>query len=154
MTQVCGKGGTKEDTKNIRASIEGHQNRFQGDIGESVAADYVVNTLELNAEFFDKRLHGIDGVYRDGNGKLVLTEDKFTVASGLASLGHTKHGREGSVEWVTYKATLMCDRSSSFYTPDNAKIGEEILSIGAENITFLVIHTDPNTLETDVAKLR
>jgi len=155
MSQCCGKVPTPEDVQAIRRSIEGHQSRYQGDIGEQAVSEYVTNELELNAEFFDQRQHGFDGVYRDGAGKLVLIESKLTETPGLAALGHTQHGREGSVEWVEYVATQMTDPTSKeYYSPDNAKIGEEILSIGPENVSFLVVHIDPETLETDVSKLR
>jgi hypothetical protein len=154
MSQSCGKIPSKEDTDHIRRSIEGHQLRYQGELGESLTSEYCVNELNLNGEFFDPVQHGYDGVYRDGTGKLVLIEAKLTVASGLKSLGNTNHGKEGSVEWVEYKATLMCDPTSTFYSPDNARIGQEILERGAKYVTFLVVHTDPNTLKTDVTKLR
>jgi hypothetical protein len=154
-SQACCKVPFAEDVDHIRKSIEENRGRaLQGDIGERVAAEYAHEDLGLHAEFFDPRETGIDLVCRDAMGKLVLIEAKLTEKSGLSSLGTTNHGREGSVEWVEYKATLMCDPSSSFYTPDNAKIGEEILRVGAENVTFLVIHTDPQTFKTDSTKLR
>lgn len=154
MSQCCGKSGTPEDTGNNKRSIEGMQSRFQGDIGESAVSEYVTEHLGHQPEFFDKRDHGFDMVFRDSMGKLVLIESKLTMASGLSALGHPAIGTEGSVPWVEYYAELMCDPLSSFYTPDNAKIGEEILRVGAENVTFLVVHIDPGTLETDVTKLR
>lgn len=154
MGQCCGKIPSDEDAKNIRDSIEGLQKQYQGDLGESAASEYVVNELGLNAEYFDKVPHGFDGVFRNGLGNLVLVEAKLTEASGLSALGYTNHGREGSVEWVEYKAGLMCDPTSSMYTPDNAKIGEEILRVGAENVSFVVVHIDPDSLQTDVTTLR
>lgn len=154
MGQCCGKIPSDEDAKSIRDSIEGLQKQYQGDLGESAVSEYAVNELGLNAEYFDKVPHGFDGVFRNVLGKLVLVEAKLTEASGLKALGYTNHGREGSVEWVEYKASLMCDPTSSMYTPDNAKIGEEILRVGAENVSFVVVHIDPDSLQTDVTTLR
>lgn len=155
MSQCCGKIPTPDDDHHNRNSSQEAKGRpYQGDLGEGNAAEYAVNELGLHAEFFDQQNTGFDLVFRDGLGKLVIVESKLTEASGVSSLGYTNHGREGSVEWVEYKATLMCDPTSSFYTPDNAKIGEEILRVGAQNVTFLVIHTDPQNFKIDTTKLR
>ena len=142
MGQCCGKSGTPEDTNNNRKSLEAQGSKLQGDIGEQVAAQVATEQLNLNAEFFDPPHNGFDSVYRDPSGKLVIVEAKFTTG-GMGSLGITNHGKQGSVEWIEYNAQQMCDPLSSQYSPDNAKIGEEILRVGAENVHMVVIHTDP-----------
>lgn len=147
----------KEEKDTSRSRVNPRGNSFQGGIGEMIAAQYASEELGLTAEFYDApdaNETGIDSVFRDGNGKLVLVEAKATDKSGKASLGNTKYGKEGSPEWVTHHAEVMCDKTSSKYTPDNAKIGEEILRLGAENVSFIVIHTGPKTLKTDYVKLR
>lgn len=140
------------DTRNIRSS-EGFGSRLQGDIGEQVAAQVATHQLNLNAEYFDPPHNGFDGVYRDSLGTLVIIEAKLTTG-GMGSLGHTSHGRQGSVEWIQHNAELMCDPYSSRYSPDNAKIGAEILRVGAENVHMVVIHTNPETLQTSVHSIR
>lgn len=154
MSQCCGKSGTPEDTGNNKKSIMALGNKLQGDIGESVAAQVAVNELNLVAENFDPPNKGFDSVYRNTSGELVIVEAKLTLAGGKSALGSTNHGRQGSVEWVRYNAELMCDPYSGRYSPDNAKIGKEILRVGAENVHFVVIHTNPETLETSVDHLR
>lgn len=158
MTQVCGKIPTLEDvgyiTQLVLNVVERYGNIWKGEAGEEAAMEYSEKVLGLHEQEFDKKLHGFDGVMRDSSGKLVIIEAKATVASGISSLSATNHGREGSVEWVTYKAELMCDPTSSFYSETNAKIGEEILRVGAENVEFLVVHINPNSLNVDVSKLR
>ena len=158
MTQTCGKIPYEEELGFISTVIletfERYGNIWKGDLGEQVATEYAVNELDLKVQNFDKRVHGFDGVFRDGNGKLVILESKATLQSGLNALSDTNHGKEGSVEWVEYKATLMCDPTSTFFTEANAKIGEEILRVGAKNVEFIVVHTNPNSLQTDVTKLR
>ena len=158
MTQCCGKIPTEEEVGFIIQTTLEWVKRYgameQGNLGEQAASTYAVQELKLRPEHFDKRLHGFDGVMRNSSGKLVIVEAKATTASGMAALGNTCHGREGSAEWVEYKATLMMDPSSSFYSPANAKIGEEILRVGAKNVEFLVIHIDPSGTEIDVTKLR
>ena len=158
MSQCCGKIPTEDDvaflTTVVLQTVLRYGNIWQGDIGEEAATEYAVTNLNLHTEKFDKKLHGYDNVLRNSNGRLVIMEAKATKASGLNALGNTNHGKEGSVEWVEYKATLMCDPTSSFYSPANARIGEEILRVGAKNVEFLVVHIDPDTQKVDVSKLR
>lgn len=158
MSQACCKIPLPEESGFIAQTVLQTVNRYgkiwQGEIGEAAATEYAVKELNLTPQPFDKRVHGIDIVTRNGSGKLVLIESKATKASGISSLGSTIHGREGSAEWVEYKATLMCDPTSSFYSAANAKIGEEILRVGAKNVEFLVVHIDPTSTKVDVSKLR
>lgn len=151
---VCGTNGSPDDCVHQKQSMEGLQSRWQGDVGESYASEYVTNELGWTAEFFDKMDHGFDGVFRTPGGKLAIMESKLTTTSGKSALGYPNIGREGSVEWVRYYAEQMSDQNSSFYTSDNAKIGEEILRVGPENVPFLIVHVDPSTLRTDETYLR
>ena len=153
MSPCCGKIPDEDDVRHIIESIEAHGSGFQGDIGEHIAAEVATEQLNLTAEFFDPPHNGFDSVYRDSAGKLVVVEAKFT-KGGMSSLGGTIHGTQGSVEWVEYNAELMCDPLSSRYSPDNAKIGAEILRVGAENVHVVVIHTNPGTLESTVHHIR
>ncbi|EKD52555.1 MAG: hypothetical protein ACD_61C00306G0001 [uncultured bacterium] len=169
MSQACCKIPSNEDVQAINESVKKNfaaekpkvspaLNSFQGDIGEMIAAQVATEQLNLRPEFYDspgKSEKGIDLIYRDGSGKLVLIEAKNTEKGARASLTTTKtYGREGSIEWIEYHAKLMCDPSSSRYSPDNAKLGEEILRVGAANVTFYIIHTNPSTLKTDTVKIR
>lgn len=158
MSQVCGKMQNLEDlgfiTQSILNYLDRYGNNIQGDLGEKAANVYAVNELHLHEENFDKQIHGFDCVFRDGSGKLVIGEAKATRTSGLNALANTNHGKEGSVEWVEYKAQMMCDPLSSLYSPANCKIGEEILRVGAKNVEFIVIHMHPETLNVDVTNLR
>ena len=161
MTQCCGKIPSDEDVnfivQTVLNTVDRYGDKWQGNLGEEVAIEYSTQVLDLREERFDKRNNGFDCVFRDGSGKLVIVESKATIASGVSALGYTQHGREGSVEWVEYKAQLMCNPTSSFYTEANAKIGQEILEIGAENVSFLVIHTPPDAQavqDIDVTRLR
>lgn len=158
MSQACGKIPTDEEVgwlvQTIANTVSRYGRIWQGDIGEEIAAKYAVEKLGMTLEKFDKQLHGFDNVLRNQSGKLVILESKATKVSGVNALGQTKHGREGSVEWVDYKARLMCDPTSSFYTEANAKIGQEILAVGAENVQFLIVHTDIEAEQIDETWLR
>lgn len=158
MSQCCGKIPTDEDVgflvRTVLETVRRYGNIWQGNLGEEAAIVHAETELNLKSEVFDKRVHGFDGVCRSSSGKLVIVESKATKASGLSSLSPSNHGREGSVEWVEHKASLMCDPTSSFYSEANAKIGEEILRVGAKNVEFIVIHIDPGSQKVDVTKLR
>ncbi len=154
MAQSCGKTGTPEDTQHNKKSIEAFGNKLQGDIGEQVTAEIATEELNLTAEFFDPPHNGFDGVFRDSTGTLVIVESKMTTSGGMGNLKNTAHGKQGSVEWVEYNAELMCDPCSSRYSPDNAKIGAEILRVGAENVHMVYIHIDPGDLHHTVHNIR
>ena len=54
---------------------------------------------------FKKAYHGIDGVFRDNKGNLVLAEAKYSKANkGLGLLKRTQKGRQMSEDWVKAKA--------------------------------------------------
>jgi len=158
MSQCCGKIPTMADVGFMVQTICAWTTRFGnialGAAGEEIANTYAVNEMGLELVKFDKQVHGFDNLFRNGDGKLVIGETKTTKASGISSLGDTNHGKEGSVEWVEYKARLMCDPLSSFYSEANRKIGEEILSRGAENVEFVLIHVDVEHESVDVRNLR
>jgi len=152
MSQACGKSPSDNDVQDIKHSIQ--DTKLQGDIGEQVAAQVAINELNFTGVPFDPPHNGFDSVYRDPSGKLVIVEAKFTEKSGVGALGNTAHGRQGSVEWIRYNAELMTNPLSSRYSPDNAKIGREILEKGPENIRCLLIHTSPDSLNHTVHVLR
>jgi hypothetical protein len=158
MGQICGKIPTPEDVGFMVQTAFHYLDRYgkimQGNAGEEAANEYAFSKMNLHQEKFDQNRHGFDNVYRNSLGKLVIGEAKATKSSGLSALADTNHGREGSVEWVEHKARLMCDPLSSFYSEANRKIGEEILSVGAKNVEFVVIHIHPEKLTVDVTNLR
>ncbi len=158
MSQCCGKIPTTEDVgfmvQTTLEWVKRYGDKYQGNLGEAAATEYAETNLNLSQVPFNQNAHGFDNVMRNSSGKLVIIEAKATKASGVSSLEATNFGREGSVSWVEYKATLMCDPTSTFYSPANAKIGEEILRVGAANIEFLVVHIDPSEATVDVTKLR
>lgn len=151
MSQCCGKIPSVDDVKASRKSSEVKGRKFQGDIGEMDAANYMVNERNYSGEFFDPKNTGIDSVFRDGVGKLVLVESKFSIGGQLSS---TKHGKQGSVEWIQDKAERMCDRFDNLYSPDNAKIGAEILRVGPENVHYVKYHRDPVSMKVHVQDVR
>lgn len=149
----------KQQERDAERRREALSSRFQGDIGEQEATRISMHGLSLKAVPFDKPLRtnqGMDGVFRNPqNEKLVVVEAKCTQdrsGYGLDSLGRTRHGRQGSVEWIKHKADLMQDKRSSLYSKANAKIGQEIEELGAKNVERLLIHVHPQSLNITISR--
>jgi hypothetical protein len=145
-----------EENKREAKSREARGRGYQGDLGEWAIGNEAVDKFHLVPVCFDKRIQGFDGVYSTHRGELVILESKFTDKSGKSALGNPSYGKETSVEWVTNVAKMMCDpNNKTFYTPDNAKIGETILKIGADKVKLLLGHKFPDTpTESDFEWLR
>ena len=90
---TCAKDGTISDFKSSRKTAKEYErksllsqkmagNKFQGDIGEMIAATGIVENLELLGVHFDPPEIGLDAAYEDKNGNLVLVESKMA-ESGL-----------------------------------------------------------------------
>jgi hypothetical protein len=149
MSQMCDKYGESPGVQSMRRTSQeaARGSKLQGDIGERIAAEVVANLPGFSAEPFDIRYHGFDSVFRDEKGNLVLVEGKLTEA-GIGSLN--RESQQGFPSSVARLARLMQDQNSDQYTQDNAKIGAEIDKLGAENIRYFVVCTDPQTFESTV----
>ena len=138
----CSEYASQDDVQAIRSSMS-LGNITQGSWGEMIAAQIAVaeDKLDLIAQPYSPGHKGIDAVCRDHKGNLVVVEVKMTGA-GLGSLDRTQHGRQGSVEWIGRQAELMQRDSVNTH---NAKVGNEILSKGPENVRSITISVDPDT---------
>ena len=125
-------------------------NKAQGDIGEQQAAAIAVQKLDLigNPDFTPAE-HGIDGVYSDPNGKIVVLEAKFTNESLHHALKSSAHGTQMSPEWIEDKAQRMRDVDSALYTPGNARVGVQILDSAPENMRRVTVLLHPGSLEAN-----
>lgn len=122
--------------------------KFQGDLGEQEAAAIAVQRLELiGAPDFTPGWHGLDGVYYDRAGRIVVLEAKFTEAELEQALHPTKHGQQMSPEWIDYKVERMRTEGSALYTPGNARVGVEIADAAPEDLRRITVLIHPGTLE-------
>lgn len=144
MSTPCNKYGSDSDVESMKRSIEGRGSELQGDIGERIAAEVALEVLGFTPEPFDIRTHGIDLVFRDKQGNLVLIEAKLTEA-GIGSIAPTKFGKEGFPSWIARQTEEMKDENTDKYSPDNSRIANEIDRIGSENVRSMAICTDPQT---------
>lgn len=158
MSTSCGKDGTistfessrqtsQEYDKKQALKEEATGRRDQGNIGERIAAEYAVEHLGLFGIPFDQPRHGLDAVYENAKGELVLAESKLA-ESGLGALGNPSYGKQGSPSWIAECAKQMQTPGSGMYSETNAKIGERIEQTGVDKVHFVAISTDPQTFET------
>ena len=135
--------GDREGELSQQESAAGNPYKMDGDIGQGVATRVASEKLDLTPDpRFDQPYHGLDGVYRDQDGQMVLVEAKLD-KRGINAL------RENQMQpdWVERRAKLMQMEGSKQYTPGNAEIGAEIEKQGPDSIRRVVIVTHPGTLE-------
>jgi len=134
---------TEIDKKELQRQM-GYGSKFQGDIGEGVTLRVASDKLGLTPDpRFDQAKHGFDTVFRDPEGRLVVIEAKYD-ERGIKAL----EGDQMQPSWVERNAGMMQDPGNERFTEGNAKIGREILKVGAENIRRIVIATDSSTLRS------
>lgn len=120
--------------------------KFQGDIGEGVSLRVATERLGLTPDpRFDQTRQGIDGVYQEGAGKMVVVESKFD-ERGIRAL----NGDQMQPEWLERTATKMETPGSTYYTPGNAEIAMDLQEQGVDRVRRLVIATDPASLDVTV----
>ncbi len=123
--------------------------QLQGKIGESMMMSIAENDMGLRQEFsFDQTRRGFDGVYRDKNNQLIIAESKGTETNGRYHLGKKQLTDEGLREI----AVKMKTKGGEYYTIGNAKLGEEILRKGPENVKKYLFWLDPSSLMMTVSE--
>lgn len=119
---------------------------LQGDIGEGVALRVASERLGLTPDpRFDQVKHGLDGVYRDSKGKLVVVDSKCD-ERGIHALKDDQMQRE----WLARNSKMMQDPSNERFTAGNAEIGADIERQGIDQVRRLVIATHPASLEVKI----
>ena len=131
------------ETKRQMQHEASYGTRLQGDIGEGVATRVASEKLGLTPDArFDQPSHGLDGVFKDGEARFVLVEAKCT-GKGPASL----RGDQMQSSWVNRTLEKMRDSGSEQHSLGNAEIAREVLDTGLDTIRYIVIDTDPKSLE-------
>ena len=99
---------------------------MEAGIHGEVTADYIaVNVMGLHRTGYDPGYHGIDNIYRDDDGRLVLMESKWGSRFGQSSLTQKKdEPAQMSEQWIRRSAAYMVLSGSA----ENKKLGGEILS--------------------------
>jgi len=144
-TQTTQEGQTEQEQAEAKKELqhqEGLAAKRQGDIGEGVTLRVATERLGLTPDpRFDQTERGLDGVYRDGQGRLVVVESKFG-EKGIRAL----EGNQMQPEWLERNAKMMQTPGNERYTPGNAEIGAELEKQGVDKGRRLVVTTDPRDL--------
>ena len=131
------------ETKKQMQHEASYGTRLQGDIGEGVATRVASEKLGLTPDpRFDQPGHGLDGVFKDDETRFVFVEAKCT-GKGPASL----RGDQMRSSWVSRTLEKMRDSGGEQYSLGNAEIAREVLDTGLDRIRYLVVDTDPKSLE-------
>jgi hypothetical protein len=125
--------------------IFGRANQALGDAGESIAQQVTADELGLKVVQFDRRQHGFDGILQGPNGQYLLLESKTSEDDTLHLAPDSYGYRQASAAWVAHVAQLMSTPGTELYSETNAKIGQTILQIGAEQVPMLGVVTNKQT---------
>lgn len=114
-----------------------------GDAGEALAADLVRQESGLREIPFDQPKHGFDRVFLTPDGRVAILESKVHTR-GEFHPGQTRHGEQGSPEWIAATAEKMADSTSKQWSPVNERIAALIREMGPENVpaVAMVIETE------------
>lgn len=138
-------------------------NEEQGDLGEHFCERVAIETLKYMPIEFDKNKHGIDGIYCDKEGNLVVVEMKFTTdKNGKGSLdGSLKkldEPRELSKVWLEDKLAKMTNKKDNgpdgeLYSEKNCEVAKEIKKAMEEKtLRRVLIHIHSQTLNIVVSE--
>lgn len=120
-----------------------------GDAGEALAADLARQEGNLREIPFDPPHHGFDRVFLTPDGRVVVLESKVH-ARGEFHPGQTRHGEQGSPEWVAAQAERMADRDSAQWSLANERIAALIREMGPEQVPVLAVVIETETGQAHV----
>lgn len=125
--------------------IVGRANQALGDAGEGIAQHITSDELGLKVVQFDQRKRGFDGILQGPNGQYLLLESKTSEDDTLHLAPDSYGYRQASTEWVAHVAQLMTTPGTELYSETNAKIGQAILQVGADQVPMLGVVTNKQT---------
>lgn len=126
----------------------------QGNIGEEIANELATDKLGFSQVGFAPAKHGLDGVFRDSKGSLVVVDSKCTTGSPFSALHTTNHGTQLTSTWIGAKAACMQNPNSAQYTPQNARVGSEIQqALNRGEVRTMLVHSNPETMEVTAYEL-
>lgn len=120
-----------------------------GDTGEALVADLVRQEGNLREIPFDPPHHGFDRVFLTPDGRVVVLESKVH-ARGEFHPGQTRHGKQGSPEWIAAQAERMADPSSAQWSPANERIAALIREMGPEQVPVVAVVIETETGQAHV----
>jgi hypothetical protein len=123
-----------------------------GAAGEELSARLVREQSGFQELPFDQPKHGFDRVFTAPGLPLIVLESKVVGAHGRAPFhpGQTRHGEQGSPEWIAAQAEKMADPTSSQWSPTNERIAALVKELGPENVPAVAVVIQSETGLADV----
>ena len=114
-----------------------------GDVGENLSSQLLKERFQWQELPFDQPKHGFDRVFTAPGVPVIIVESKVH-QKGKFHPGQTKHGEQGSPEWIAAQVEKMANPDSAQWSPVNERIATLIRKIGPENVPVIavVIETD------------
>lgn len=150
VSALVGNRALMSTANDVVKTFVGREKLARGQWGEHVGESITLNELGLKAVNFEPAKHGFDHILQTPSGQIMVLECK-TNSEGKLKLEELAGGyKQGSVAWVEDKARRMTDPSSALWSPDNERIGRQILETGPENVRVLATVLNPNTGLADI----
>jgi len=120
-----------------------------GTVGEELSARLMREQPGFQELPFDPPKHGFDRVFTAPGLPLIVLESKVT-STGQFRPGQTRHGEQGSPEWIAVQAEKMADPTSSQWSPVNERIAALVRELGPENVPAVAVVIQSETGLADV----
>jgi hypothetical protein len=118
-------------------------------VGEELSARLVREQPGFQELPFDQPKHGFDRVFTAPGLPLIVLESKVS-SSGRFHPGQTRHGEQGSPEWIADQAEKMGDPTSAQWSPTNERIAALVKELGPENVPAVAVVIQSETGLADV----
>jgi len=123
-----------------------------GAAGEELSARLISEQPGFQELPFDPPKHGFDRVFTAPGLPLIVLESKVVGSHGRAPFhpGQTRHGEQGSPEWIAAQAEKMADPTSAQWSPANERIAALVKELGSERIPAVAVVIQSETGVADV----
>jgi hypothetical protein len=109
-----------------------------GNVGEELSARLMREQSGFQELSFAPPKHGFDRVFTAPGLPLIVLESKVT-STGQFQPGQTRHGEQGSPEWIATQAEKMSDPTSAQWSPANERIAALVKELGPENVPAVAV---------------
>lgn len=117
----------------------------QGIDGEMAAESAAINQFGFEHTGYEPPNQGIDRIFRDGDGNIVIMEAKSVKGDGPSALHDTNSGKQMEEDWIRHHAEELAKSKSG----TNSELGKEILdkldNQEREGIRRIIVNKDPGS---------
>lgn len=142
-------------SKQEKKEFEAAWNVLAGELGEDEVVRVASVALDLSSQGIRIGKHGLDSLWEDSEGNLVVVDSKFTEnKDGTQSLETSeRYGKQLCDDWLLRKAKQMQNPASALYSEENAIAGERIEQ-ELPNIRRILVHGHPSTENITISEGR